>query len=112
MGLGKTMQVLLAMGDRGLVFCPASVKGVWAREAARWRPDLTVVVCEGRGSFRWPEAGELVVINYDVVKVEDVEAAGKPHAGCGSGRYGRTPARFATGSTRGRPRSPRRPRSA
>lgn len=47
MGLGKTMQVLLAFGSRQLVFCPASVKGVWAREAGTWRPDLRPVVISG-----------------------------------------------------------------
>jgi hypothetical protein len=51
MGLGKTMQVLLAMGDRGIVFCPSSVKGVWRREAALWRPDLRVSVLDGRDSM-------------------------------------------------------------
>ena len=54
MGLGKTMQVLLAMGVRGMVFCPATVKGVWARECAMWRPDLAATVLEGKGCVRWP----------------------------------------------------------
>lgn len=179
MGLGKTMQTLLAFGDRILVIGPASVKGVWAREAALWRPDLVPVqldgtksnagegpICAGSpgqaavlagaarlegplvagpvgpsastkrdakgsercgergkardpgvlaltppscaelgedlgpsvatpapapaasaecagarprrcsGSFRWPDAGEIVITNYDVVTADDVAAAG------------------------------------
>ena len=76
MGLGKTMQVLLAMGDRGVVFCPASVKGVWAREAGMWRPDLRATILDGKGALRWPNAGELVIVNYDVVSENDVAEIG------------------------------------
>ena len=76
MGLGKTMQVLLAMGDRGVVFCPASVKGTWAREARMWRPDLTATILDGKGALRWPNAGELVIVNYDVVSEIDVAEIG------------------------------------
>jgi len=66
---GKTVQALAALpDDRGiLVVCPAIAKGVWAREAARWRPELTVKVLSGRGSFRWPERNEMVVLNYDIL---------------------------------------------
>ena len=85
MGLGKTMQILLGYGDRIVIFCPASVKGVWAREAAMWRPDLTPVILSGRGSFRWPEQGEIVIVNYDVVSPADVKAAGPCPAGVDAG---------------------------
>lgn len=69
MGLGKTPQALIAApeGAPVLVVCPASLKGNWSREAARWRPDLQVTILAGRGSFRWPAQGELVVINYDIL---------------------------------------------
>jgi SWI/SNF-related matrix-associated actin-dependent regulator 1 of chromatin subfamily A len=69
MGLGKTIQALTAFpkGARVLVIGPAVAKGVWARECKRWRPDLTPIILSGRGSFRWPEAGQLVVLNYDVL---------------------------------------------
>lgn len=69
MGLGKTIQALTAapLGAPFLVIAPAVAKGVWARECARWRPDLTPTVLSGRGSFRWPAPGEMVVINYDLL---------------------------------------------
>lgn len=69
MGLGKTAQALVALpGDVGvLVVCPAVAKGVWRIETEKWRPDLRVAVLSGRGSFRWPEAGELVAVNYEVL---------------------------------------------
>ena len=75
MGLGKTVQTLCAMPDGApvLVVAPAVAKGVWKREAARFRPDIRVTVLSGRGSFRWPTAGEMVVVNFDILPavVED-----------------------------------------
>lgn len=84
MGIGKTVQALAALpmelvpvtDDGGeeetfvapvLVVAPAGVKGVWKREAARWRDDYIVTVLKGRDSFRWPRYGEIVVTNYDVL---------------------------------------------
>lgn len=69
MGLGKTVQALIAapQGDPILVICPAIAKGVWMDEAAKWRPDLIPVVISGRGNFRWPIPGEMVIINYDIL---------------------------------------------
>lgn len=76
MGLGKTIQALTAapVGAPLLVVAPAVAKGVWAREAARWRPDLAVTVLSGRGSFRWPAVGEMVVVNYDILPPEPMAA--------------------------------------
>jgi SNF2 family DNA or RNA helicase len=56
-----------------LVICPAVAKGVWKREAAKWRPDFKVSILSGRGSFRWPTKGEIVVINADILS-DDFEA--------------------------------------
>ncbi len=69
MGLGKTLQALLAAPEGApiLVIAPAVAKGVWVREVAKWRPDLTAVALKGRKSFRWPEPGELVVTNYEIL---------------------------------------------
>ena len=72
MGLGKTLQALVAAPEGApiLVVCPAVAKGVWVREAQAWRSDLEAVALKGRKSFRWPEAGEMVVINYDILPPE------------------------------------------
>lgn len=69
MGLGKTIQALVAAPEASpvVVVCPNVAKGVWLRESRRWRPDLRPTVLSGRNSFRWPEMGEMVVINYDVL---------------------------------------------
>jgi SNF2 family DNA or RNA helicase len=69
MGLGKTVQTLMALPENApvLVVSPAVAKGVWKREATAWRPEYRVTVLSGRGSFRWPVPGEIVVTNYDIL---------------------------------------------
>jgi SWI/SNF-related matrix-associated actin-dependent regulator 1 of chromatin subfamily A len=69
MGTGKTVQTLAALPkDIGtIVVCPASLKFNWRDESKKWRPDITPVVLSGRGSFRFPAAGELVIVNYDIL---------------------------------------------
>ncbi|MBU2685910.1 MAG: DEAD/DEAH box helicase [Gammaproteobacteria bacterium] len=69
MGLGKTVQVLMAYPNEGkcMVICPASLKGVWHDECKRWRPDLTPIVLRGVGGFRLPQKNELIIVNYDII---------------------------------------------
>lgn len=69
MGLGKTVQTLVSLpkNGKGLIVAPAGLKYNWRAEAAKWRSDMTVTVLEGRGSFRMPKAGELVITNYDIL---------------------------------------------
>lgn len=69
MGLGKTPQTLCAIKpDRpALVVCPKILKSNWATECARWRPDLSPVIVDGRGAFRWPAKRECVIVNYDIL---------------------------------------------
>ena len=58
MGLGKTVQALAliqsARGENGqgpvLIVCPTSVVGNWQKEAARFAPDLSVLVHHGAGT--------------------------------------------------------------
>lgn len=68
-GLGKTIQLLTAAahGAPLIAVAPAVAKGVWLREATRWRPDLTPYVLSGRGSFRVPLPGDLVILNPDIL---------------------------------------------
>ncbi len=69
MGLGKTIQAIIALppGAPILVVAPAVAKGVWLRELMKWRPQLRVRVLKGRDSFRWPQPGEVLVTNYDIL---------------------------------------------
>lgn len=81
MGLGKTLQALawvqhLVETEPGkgptLVVCPASVVHVWKREAARFAPDLKVLILgRGRERFKqWDEIADadLVVTNYALLR--------------------------------------------
>lgn len=72
---GKTIQTLAAApaGAPILVISPAIAKGVWAREAAAWRPDLRVTMVSGRGKFRWPTTNEMLIINFDILPATDVK---------------------------------------
>ncbi len=69
MGLGKTVQALVALpeNERVILIAPAAVKYNWKEEASSWRPDYKLHVCEGRNSFRMPERGEVVIINYEIL---------------------------------------------
>lgn len=89
MGLGKTIQALASLPEKAaaVVVAPAIALGVWKRETEKWRPDLRVTVLRGRGSWRWPLAGEVVVLNYEILpddageaKRETVVIADEAHA--------------------------------
>ena len=69
MGTGKTIQTLAVLPKEigSIVICPASLKFNWREEAKKWRPDLKPVVLLGRGSFRFPNAGEIAIVNYDIL---------------------------------------------
>jgi len=75
MGLGKTAQTLCSLPEAdsvgAVVVCPAVAKGVWKREIGKWRPEFKPVVLKGRGSFRWPKHGEIIITNYDILPPPD-----------------------------------------
>lgn len=78
MGLGKTVMALLALppaDEAGVVvICPKSIKGVWQRHIPIWRSDYArVTVLSGRGSFRWPVKGEVVITNYDILPTAELD---------------------------------------
>jgi hypothetical protein len=83
MGLGKTVQSLMGVdhGGMAMVICRAGLKYNWVDEVRKWRPDLTPTVLKGRESFRWPQQGEIVIINNDILPDEFVtpaKAKGQP----------------------------------
>lgn len=75
MGLGKTVELLASLPDAKdcgvLIVCPRVVKGNWKLESNKWRPDFTVTILEGKSSFRFPERGEIVIVNYDIIPAAD-----------------------------------------
>jgi len=56
MGMGKSVETLASLPDAGtcglLVIAPAIAKGVWTREAAKWRPEFKVTTISGHALER------------------------------------------------------------
>ena len=80
MGLGKTLQALAALANThrdpgappSLVVAPTSVVYNWAREAARFTPNLKVVV--HHGSSRDPadlDDADVVITSYALVRIDE-----------------------------------------
>lgn len=69
MGLGKTRTSLSAIDWTLplLIVCPATLKGNWQDEIEKWNLPYKVTILKGRASFRWPEPGEAVIVNYDIL---------------------------------------------
>lgn len=73
MGLGKTVQSLMGVptsNGSAVVVCRAGLKYNWKDEVEKWRPDLRPVVLNGRGSFRWPNQGEVIIVNPEIIPDE------------------------------------------
>jgi SWI/SNF-related matrix-associated actin-dependent regulator 1 of chromatin subfamily A len=68
-GLGKTVEALATLeADNAfpaVVVCPASLKLNWERETARWLPQRTVAVVEGRAAV--PPRADVTILNYELV---------------------------------------------
>lgn len=78
-GLGKTVTCLAALPSNApvLIVAPAVSRGLWGSEVTRWRPGLRCTLLMGRKDFRWPEAGEALVMSYDALPeaLDDLSAA-------------------------------------
>ncbi len=93
MGLGKTLQALALacqLAETGrldrplLVVAPTSVLGTWAAEAARFAPDLRVVIVDATAKRRTQPLAELagsadlVVTSYTLLRLDADEYAAQP----------------------------------
>ena len=86
MGLGKTVQALALVQKRWreesrrptLLICPTSVVGNWEKEAARFTPDLPVLVHHGAGrarsTLKKEAGGQALVISSYALLHRDLEA--------------------------------------
>jgi len=90
MGLGKTVQALAliqsARAENGkgpvLIVCPTSVVGNWQKEAARFAPDLSVLVHHGAGrnkgeAFQEEASRHAVVLSSYSLLHRDIEVLTK-----------------------------------
>jgi SWI/SNF-related matrix-associated actin-dependent regulator 1 of chromatin subfamily A len=69
MGLGKTVQALVSLPMDGMApviaLVPASLKYNWKDEIEKWRPDYKAVVLKSKSDFRFPERGEVIIMNFE-----------------------------------------------
>lgn len=68
-GLGKTRTILVALpaNAAAIVIGPAGAKGSWRSEIEWCRPQLRPITLMGRGSFRAPKPGEILITNYELM---------------------------------------------
>lgn len=79
LGSGKTIQVLAAAKVANilpmLVVCPASMRRTWAREVAKWWPEVSVYIVEGTATKRQKiltaaaQNPGIVIINWESVRL-------------------------------------------
>lgn len=69
MGLGKTIQALLALPEKRpvLVVLPSAIRSGWEAEAKLWRRDYKVGVIRTKDEFRFPRAGEILLVTYGML---------------------------------------------
>lgn len=77
MGLGKTVQVCLAArvikAQSGLIFCPWSLKQMWARQMVDWgvcQPEDIFIVNTGKDII--PDTAKFVIVNYELVESKNI----------------------------------------
>jgi hypothetical protein len=80
MGLGKSVQALATLVAENafpaVIVCPATLKGIWVQEAAKFFPQLSVNVLKGTKSQQSWFPADLTIVNYDIVyaRVEELIA--------------------------------------
>ena len=79
MGLGKTIQAIIAMRvlfrrgslQSALVVCPASMTNVWAREISLWAPELRTLSVQGppyERPTKWRSHSEIHIVSYETLR--------------------------------------------
>lgn len=65
----NTVQTLVSLPKDGsapvLVVCPASLKYNWQDEVEKWRPDYKTLILKNKSEFRFPERGEIIIMNFE-----------------------------------------------
>jgi len=69
MGVGKTCQSIcsIPLNSPVIVICPAVVKQSWVNEFELWGDSFRCSILSGRGNFRWPLPGEVIILNYEIL---------------------------------------------
>jgi SWI/SNF-related matrix-associated actin-dependent regulator 1 of chromatin subfamily A len=72
MGLGKTVEALAWLRAHPanrpvLVVCPATMKGTWVKEIAKWLNVTDPIVLKSKDTYAFDPTRGVVVINYDIM---------------------------------------------
>jgi len=68
-GLGKTCQILMSLDLKqgALVVAPSHLVLNWKDEINRWRPDFKSYIVKNGKMFKYPDAGEVVIMTYGLI---------------------------------------------
>lgn len=68
MGAGKTASFIGSLPAKApvLVISPSNAKHTWRKQFKLWL-DKDTEILDGRKSFKFPKAGEVVILNYDIL---------------------------------------------
>lgn len=102
MGLGKTIQALTTIEANdaypAVVVCPASLRGNWANEVAKFLPGRTAQIVSGRKAHA--VSADIVIVGQDVLKDWATELAGPRAFVLDESHYFKTPGAARTKAAR------------
>lgn len=80
MGLGKTLQAIVAAKDLtngAVIICPATLKTNWAREILKWDDDASIRIADAGEIYAYHqgEGSNWLVANYDILARQEVNDA-------------------------------------
>lgn len=71
-GTGKTIEALAWLRAHPenrpvLIVCPATVKGMWAKEVAKWLGDTNPIILKSKDTYAFDPTRSIVIANYDIM---------------------------------------------
>ena len=69
---GKTIEALVWLRAHPenrpiLIVCPATMKGTWAKEVAKWLGDDNPIILKSKDTYAFDPTRSVVIINYDIL---------------------------------------------
>ena len=78
MGLGKSLQSIVALDPPALVVCPAKLKVNWMKELGKWRSELTSQIISGTTPVKAEDLrAQVIIVNYDLLAAHQEVLASK-----------------------------------
>jgi SWI/SNF-related matrix-associated actin-dependent regulator 1 of chromatin subfamily A len=69
---GKTIEALVWLRAHPenrpvLIVCPATMKGTWKKEVAKWLGDTNPIILKSKDTYAFDPTRNVVIINYDII---------------------------------------------